>query len=587
MLMKASPSLTARAAIARRHLFEALLPCVVAVVPVFWVIEGLRRSTFMPLGRDQGIFQYVAWALRKGERDYVDVRDVNGPLTHWVHVIFQSLGGEDPRIFHVLDISVSSIVFTIVGFLLAGCVAAKRPATLGGQVGWGFAAFVLLSAQYLGYGYWDQAQRESFFDWFMLPSVALQLSTLASERRAAHSRTGMVLAGALSIAPWFGKLTFGAFTLLQLLTIAIEDLSVAERRRALGEFLLGALGTTLVGAIVIARTGSLSAYLHITFVDVPTMYRFIWPRTVSDMLAVPRYAGFAGLAFASSALVLGLVAMKQLARRFVLVGLLPLAALLSVLVQRKAFLYHFHPVTASVAFQWLVLLLWSWNAVRSLPQKLHFLRAIPLGVAALVSAHVARGVHESPHVQTAWVETTNAEYRNGESYLSAFRESDYFGWDLRRAANYLGTKTKEGERVQVYGMDPYVLFWSKRLSATPYIYGYDLNCDAALIGGPGARPEERDRMRIVAMVDGHRRDFDRRLREKPPAAFVFLDKSPLLTKEDALADFEAHVPQTATWLHAEYAWSKSFDTAHVWLRRDLVTRATQDRDTPLPKRESL
>ena len=583
VLMKVSPSLTARAAIVRRHLFEAMLPLVVAIAPLFWVIEGLRRSTLMPLGRDQGIFQYVAWALRRGERDYVDVRDVNGPLTHWVHVIFQMLGGEDARVFHVLDVCTSSIIFTIVGFLLAGSVSSKRPAELGGQMGWGLATFVLLSAQYLDYGYWDQAQRESFFDWFMLPSIALQLASHAAVRRGKHNRAAMVLAGALSIVPWFGKLTFGVFTLIQVLTIAQDDLSRAEKKRALGEFFLGGFLAALACALVIARTGSLSSYLHVTFVDVPTMYRFIWPRTISDMLAVPKYAGFAGVAFASSSLVFALIATRQLPRRFVLVALLSVAALLSVIVQRKAFQYHFHPVTASVAVQWIVVLMWAWNAVRSPPPRLHFLRVLPLGVAAILSARVASTLHESPHVQATWLDTTTAAYRNEQSYLLAFRESDYFGWDLRRAANFLASVTAESERVQMYGMDPYVLFWSKRLSATPYIYGYDLNGDAALAGGAGAVPTEREKARIALMMEAHRRDFDRRVREKPPGAFVFLDKSPLLTKADALADFEAQLPQTSAWFHAEYVLARSFDTAHVWLRRDLVTSTTHERDMGAPK----
>ena len=38
------------------------------------------RASWTPLGRDQGIFQYVAWAVAQGDVDYRDVRDVNGPL---------------------------------------------------------------------------------------------------------------------------------------------------------------------------------------------------------------------------------------------------------------------------------------------------------------------------------------------------------------------------------------------------------------------------------------------------------------------------------------------------------------------------
>ena len=55
-----------------------------------------------------------------------------------------------------------------------------------------------LSGQYLLYGYWDIAQRESFFDWFMLPSVALQIVAHAPSARPYRARL-MVVVGALSV----------------------------------------------------------------------------------------------------------------------------------------------------------------------------------------------------------------------------------------------------------------------------------------------------------------------------------------------------------------------------------------------------
>ena len=63
-------------------------------------------SSLTTLGRDQGIFQYVAYAIQKGAVDYRDVRDVNGPLTHLVHLIFLSLGGRDEHQFRLLDMVV-------------------------------------------------------------------------------------------------------------------------------------------------------------------------------------------------------------------------------------------------------------------------------------------------------------------------------------------------------------------------------------------------------------------------------------------------------------------------------------------------
>src|SRR5262245_15578145 len=92
-----------------------LLPLVVALAPLFWVIDATSRAALTTLGRDQGIFQYIAWAVLRGEVDYRDVRDVNGPLTHLVHMLMLLAGGGDEYRFRVLDLWVTGLVFAFVG----------------------------------------------------------------------------------------------------------------------------------------------------------------------------------------------------------------------------------------------------------------------------------------------------------------------------------------------------------------------------------------------------------------------------------------------------------------------------------------
>ena len=90
----------------------------------------------------------------------------------------------------------------------------------------------------------------------------------------------------------------------------------------------------------------------------------------------------------------------------------------------------------------------------------------------------------SPHVTALWLidRGTTAEQRERREYVDAFKDSDFFPWELRQTAAYLKAHTRPDERVQLYAMDPYVLFLAERRSATPYIYLYDLNADAALAG---------------------------------------------------------------------------------------------------------
>src|SRR4051794_5394012 len=152
-----------------------LAPLLLALVPLFWVADATHRASLTTLGRDQGIFQYVAWAVRGGAVDYRDVRDVNGPLVHLIHLVMQSLGGGDEQRFHLLDLIATGTSFAVVGALLPGIVSARRPKTTERAL-WALATWVILAAQYALYSYWNQAQRESFSDWFLLPSIALQIA---------------------------------------------------------------------------------------------------------------------------------------------------------------------------------------------------------------------------------------------------------------------------------------------------------------------------------------------------------------------------------------------------------------------------
>src|ERR1019366_7420266 len=107
---------------------EVLAPLLIALIPLFWVVDATNRASLATLGRDQGIFQYVAWSVRHGAVDYRDVRDVNGPLTHLIHLVMLSLGSADEHRFHAIDLTVNGLVFAFVGACLPGLVSrGKQP----------------------------------------------------------------------------------------------------------------------------------------------------------------------------------------------------------------------------------------------------------------------------------------------------------------------------------------------------------------------------------------------------------------------------------------------------------------------------
>jgi hypothetical protein len=550
--MRSSRSLSSVVAVSTLPAWLVVFPAIVTV----W--SATVRASWAALGRDQGIFQYVAWALAQGDVAYRDVRDVNGPVITMIHAAFLGLGGADEHRFRILDLWVNGLVFGAAGALV--------PKPSGSRLPWAVAGWVALSAQYVVYGFWDTAQRESFLDWFVLLSIAIGASTRAPKWTFAS--------GALSFVPWLGKPTFAVFTLSQIVALAVDtELGpLRTRLRRMGVFLGGGLLGLAGPALFLLLRADPGAWARITFVDVPTMYRFIWPTPPLDILRFPGYGGVAALATATSAALAALVAFGRLPRRAIPIAAMPVLGLVSVFVQAKGFPYHFHPVTLGSTYGWLVAL--SCLSVRvPVPEKWRATvkqAAVLLG-ALLVGLHALLLASRCPDPPVPGpLERDPAAL---ESRLAAFERSDFSPHALRDAATYIASRTTPEDRVQTYGMDAYLLFLAARRSATPYVYAYDLNADAALFGSyspDGLHPTVSEQNQIWALQRAHARDLMARLERAPPAAFVFIDRSPLMSSPDAVADFRAHCPKVAAWVAEHYRPTAEFDPVHVWLRQDLA-----------------
>jgi hypothetical protein len=583
------------------------VPLALALPPLFWVVDATRRASITTLGRDQGIFQYVAWALVHGAIDYRDVRDVNGPLTHLVHVVFLALGGADEHRFRWLDLSVTGLSFAFAGACVPGASSGRRSRAIE-RAGWALAGWVTLSGQYLLYGFWDGAQRESFFDWFMLPSVALQLvqqsrrstkplgesasaasdslgaatapSLVRGKSLARSQAWGLATVGALSIVPWFGKPTYALFTFAQLAALLADRGMVLSRKGALAAFAGGAVAGSAIPVAFLIAAGDPIAYARIQLVDVPAMYRFIWCRSAADILSTPFFATHAIFALAGAVGVLTLVGCGEMPVRAIAVAVVPVCAVGSALAQAKGFPYHFHPVTAGVYFEWLVVAAWMAERTRVARKRWAALRLVPVAFATTIALHVGTALQESPYVRDTWLlwGGQTAARRAEPEYFDHFVRSDFFPSEMREAAAYLRFHTSPGDAVQEYGMDPYLLFLAGRMSATPYIYAYDLNVDAALAGGTGGRPDAGEASRIRQMREERETDLLRRVRDRPPAAFVFIDDSPLLSDVDAWADFQTHCGRTAAWVRGRYREAARFGHDHVWLPSSVAADVAPEHD---------
>jgi hypothetical protein len=537
------------------------------------VLSAERIASYTSLGRDQGIFQYVAWALKQGAVDYRDVRDVNGPLTHAVHMAFLAFGGTDEHRFRVLDLSITAVTFALAAACLPGVLRRSR-VSLVERAAWAMAGWVVLLGQYLLYLFWDLAQRESFCDWFLFPALGLQLVAQGRMRRDGSRGPLALLAvsGALSVIPWAGKPTFALLTIAQLAAVVLDREPIVAVRKRLAAFALGGVLGAVPPLAFLLRYGELGAFLRITLRDVPAMYRFIWPRTFAEILSLPGNAPTLGYALVTSAVVVGLIVDGSMPRRALAIALAPVCGVIMLVAQAKGFPYHFHPITASTCFQWMLLIAWLNDRAWTTPRR-GMARLAPFIGAAILAMRVTSALAASPHLQNWWLvdKGRTAEDRASRDYLVYFQTVDFFPVALRDAAKYLDDHTRPDEKVQSYGMDPYVLFLAERLSASPYIYAYDLDVDAALSGAysvDGPHPTPAQAAVIRGMRDAHEDDLLAHMEKDPPPAFVLLDKSPLMVWPDAWVDLQAHAPRTAAFLRAHYRQTFVAGEARVWLRSD-------------------
>lgn len=548
------------------------LPALACAAPALpRVLEITHRAAHAALGRDQGIFHYVAWAVLQGEVLYRDVRDVNGPLVAMLHALVLGLFGPSDHALRVFDLVASGLAFAVLGAAVADLHGAPRRLS---RAAWALAAWVILSAQYLAYGAWDTAQRESLFDVFVAFALAAALSAqrlLAARGPSRKASVLLGLAGACSILPCAGKPTFVVFTAAQVLTLLVDRLPVSRARR-LVPFGIGAgLGLSLPLAFLLLR-GDARAYLAISVEDVPSMYRFIWPRPLADMLTTwgPSFAYGA----ATSAGALALVATGVLPRRALALALLPGLGLASVLLQGKGFDYHFHPVTLGGALAILAAVRVAAGGAAARARAFPY--AVALLLALAVGAHAARALPLStfPPVKEGVAESDPER-------LAPFERIDFFPRGLFAAASFVRAHTATDARVFAYGMDAYLLFLAERRSSVPYIYAYDLDVDAALAGASvygGSPPTDAERGRIRAIGARHAADLARRLDAAPPAAVVLVDGSPLMTQPDALVDLDLCCADAARIVRTRYEEAVAFEGVRVWLprRNQPVTGLTRD-----------
>jgi hypothetical protein len=362
----------------------------------------------------------------------------------------------------------------------------------------------------------------------------------------------------MSALTWFGKPTSVLYTLLQVMVLLLEP----ERRRMLLAFAAGCAAACVAMLGFVALTGSISAWIHLGLLEVPRVYQWVWKTSWWDCfrlwgnweLLVPAFL---------TVVVVCLLARRD--RRLLPLAILPAGGLIVFFLQGKGFPYHLHPIDAGTHLAWLGIVVWATDRWRP---RWTLVCSVVLALGCFWEVWTSSAIEQS------WYKKgSTAQQRASEEYYAQFPWGDYFAWDLRQAANFLQKNTAADDRVQTYGMDPYLLFLAQRLSATPFIYSFEFNVDGAILGGTGGKPSEKVAASFRAAAHEHEQMMLAALVKRPPAAFALIDQAPYTYPKDADADFAEHCPDAAAFLRARYRPAARFGAVRIWIRNDLPVRA--------------
>jgi hypothetical protein len=547
-----------------------LAPAVLAAVCLGPVTFALRQLTFATLGRDQGIFQYVAWAIQHGERAYRDFHEINGPLPHLWHFLLQRVGGEDEHVFRSIDTAV------LVAGYTAACATIPRWVGLAvsrrASLAWALGGLAVLGAQYVRYDWWHTSQREGLYAVLVLVSIAFQ--ALGHDTRITRdARVYFFFAGLFTAFTWFGKPPCVVFALMQAAVAIVDRKSlVLSLSRALVSASVGAAVVSLGMLWFVSAYGDVGAAARMLS-TVPLLHHTIWNESIAFCYSAWGNGPRLDWAMGTAVIFVAAHWYLKLPRRALLAMVLPVGGFVIFAGQGKGFPYHLHMVTLGTSAAQLVVLA---GLVRRGALSGRW-AGVALAAALALSYKCQEDARRNQNAQSDWATAgATKERRASREYLERFGWGDFFAIDLREAAAYIAAKTTPDERVQTYGLDPYILFLAKRRSATPILYDFELNVDAALRGGSGAKPSEEQRQALLAYRDGAEKLVLDRVQADPPAAFVFFDKAPFSYPEDGEQDFAAHCPQVYAWLDSRYASTIRFGAVRVRLRKDVAGRPGRD-----------
>lgn len=527
----ASELSAARARDLRASVIEAALLAPL-VLGSAWLLLQLTR---FELGLDQGIYAVVADAVLRGEAPYRDAWDFKPPGIYFVYALARGVLGPGMASVRMFEAAGVASLLPAFAVLSRRFVGGARPGVLG---------FALAASSHVWLGSWHTAQPESFGGVLLVWALVLASCDAAARGRTlAFAGAGALYALAALLKPPLGGgiLVSAAFAARAAWREAAPDSRRSAALRVLAAFAAGGVAPVALVLLWFAAQGALPALAEALFGFAPAYTRMNFePGSLRVFLF--RALEFALFRFSllhpvGLALLFALppLAPRERQGSAHVLGVLG-CVLLGVALQGRFFAYHYGAALPLLA------LLAGWG----LWKLARVGRAFALGpvlVAALVWLLAnANGLGEP---LTGGLLERARHFDDGRARNAT----------LRRVAAWVAARTREDDRIFVWGFEPLLYDLAGRRPASRYVYN-----------APQRAPWSRVAARATLMQE---------LRAAPPAALLVehgdLHPGTAASEVDSATELE-RFPLLRELLAEGYAPSARIDRFTIHLRQDVAAR---------------
>jgi 4-amino-4-deoxy-L-arabinose transferase-like glycosyltransferase len=441
-----------------------------ALVVSIVIAAAIRFGYFLlePPGRDQGVFSNLADGLLHGKLLYRDLWENKPPGVAWLYAAAIAVLGRGYVAIHVLQAIFATSTALVIAWLVRRAGGSSLAALAGALL------YVLFAAGLAFGGWWATAQAEVFMDLPIAAALALLLS--AREREGARGYLPVALAGAC----------VGSTLLLKYSAAPVIGLALLSWRggRTAREQLLRLVAFAAACALPMAAlaagmasAGAWQDFVRATFEfnaayraasapsAVPLPLRIFFDLGPMLALYVPAACGVVAAFLARP-----LPAIRALAAAAA--GLWVLA-LIEVSWQGKFWVYHYLVIALPLSVLAGAGLAWATSAARTLrARRVADISAVAgLALLAVPYAIDLVGYDRYHGIAARWTGRITAE-RMEATYTWA--PPDYEFSQTKAVAAAVAAAVPAGQRIFVWGFEPYVYFLSRREPASRFQYDLPL-----------------------------------------------------------------------------------------------------------------